>query len=191
MSDASETTFLTDDELEPVSRWFNGGNRANAISSSTDGYIKWLPFDMFLRHLAKSVWQAKQGDFAGKIFYIANTCSSYERGYHWVTIVVEIEPLPAANAIPSVSVDRTQVATVAVAIWYTTFVANFAAHIHAAFIARFLDLALGVLRIYDLWLTTRQNLLLSFLTWASGGASGGPSASSGFSTFDLRQTASN
>ena len=52
------------------------------------------------------------------------------------------------------------------------------AHVHAAFIARFVDLALGVLRIYDLWLTTRQNLLLGFLTWASGG----PSSSSGFST---------
>ena len=95
-----------------------------------------------------------------------------------VTIVVEIEPLPAANAVPSVSVDRTQVAAVAVAICYTTFVVNFAAHVHAAFIARFVDLALGVLRIYDLWLTTRQNLLLGFLTWASGG----PSSSSGFST---------
>ena len=128
--------------------------------------------------LAKKVWQAKRGEFAGKIFYIVNTCNAYDRGYHWVTIVVEIEPLPAANAVPSVSVDRTQVAAVAVAICYTTFVVNFAAHVHAAFIARFVDLALGVLRIYDLWLTTRQNLLLGFLTWASGG----PSSSSGFST---------
>ena len=178
LRDASETKFLTDDELEPVSRWFNGGIPANAIAATLDGYIKWLPFDMFLRHLAKKVWQAKRGKFAGKIFYIVNTCNAYDRGYHWVTIVVEIEPLPAANAISSVSVGRTHVAAVAVAIWYTTFVLNFAAHVHAAFITRFVDLALSVLRIYDLWLTTRQNLLLSFLTWASGG----PSSSSGFST---------
>ena len=68
LRDASETKFLTDDELEPVSRRFNGGIPANAIAANLEGYIKWLPFDMFLRHLAKKVWQAKRGKFAGKIF---------------------------------------------------------------------------------------------------------------------------
>ena len=90
------------------------------------------------------------------------------------TNIVEIEPLPAANATQSASVDRTQIATVAVAFCYTTFVIYFAAHIQAASIARCVDFELGVLRICDLWLRTRQNLLLSLLTWAAGG----PSASS-------------
>ncbi len=35
---------------------------------------------------------------------------------HWVTVVIENEPFPAANPIESVSVDRTQVANVAAAI---------------------------------------------------------------------------
>jgi hypothetical protein len=50
---AIETKFLTDDELEPVSRWFSSGIPANAIAATLERYIKWLPFDMFLRHLAK------------------------------------------------------------------------------------------------------------------------------------------
>ena len=56
LRDAIETKFLTDNELESVSRWFNSGIPANTIAATLEGYIKWLPSDMFLRHLAKKVW---------------------------------------------------------------------------------------------------------------------------------------
>ncbi len=58
LRDASETKFLTDDELEPVSRWFNGGIPDNTLAAILERCIKWLPFDMFLRHLTKKVWLA-------------------------------------------------------------------------------------------------------------------------------------